>query len=88
MRTALTEHRRGENVVRRGCFSRGAEGGGGGGEEEGQTRYMRAREKSDAVENNPTASINTIRHSVLGCASRSSDAYLTRVTSSRGDFRL
>lgn len=85
MRTALTEHRRGENVVRRGCFSRGAEGEGGG---RGQTRYMRAREKSDAVENNPTASINTIRHSVLGCASRSSDAYLTRVTSSRGDFRL
>lgn len=62
-----------------GCFSRGVEGRKGG---RGQTTYTRAREKSDAVENNPTRSINTIRHSVLACTSRSSDAYLARVTSS------
>lgn len=61
----------------------GGEGRVGGG---GQTTYMRAREKSDAVENNPTRSINTIRHSVFACTSWSSDAYLTRVTVfSRGD---
>lgn len=44
----------------------GGEGRVGGG---GQTTYMRAREKSDAVENNPTRSINTIRHSVFACTS-------------------
>lgn len=88
MRTALTEHRREERMLLEEGVFHGVRREGEGGEEEGQTRYMRAREKSDAVENNPTASINTIRHSVLGCASRSSDAYLTRVTSSRGDFRL
>lgn len=87
MRTALTEHRREERMLLEEGVFHGVRREGKGGRE-GQTRYMRAREKSDAVENNPTASINTIRHSVLGCASRSSDAYLTRVTSSRGDFRL
>lgn len=50
----------------------------------GQTSVLnkrRIREKSDAVQNNPTRSINTMRHSVLCGASRSSDVYLTRVRS-------
>jgi len=37
---------------------------------------LRIREKSDGVQNNPSRSINTIRHSVVCGTSRCPDAYL------------
>lgn len=37
---------------------------------------LRIREKSDGVQNNPSRSINTIRHSVVCGASRCPDAHL------------